>query len=103
MVDNISASSVPADTSLIISAPAAHASAATRARYVSTLMATFAASGRERICRITGITRDNSSSGVSWVALGRVLSPPTSIIVAPAAMKERIVEVRPSELKFWPV
>lgn len=93
---------MPADTSLIISAPAAHASAATRARYVSMLMATFAASGRERMCLITGMTRESSSSGVSWVALGRVLSPPTSIIVAPAEMNSRIVEVRCSALKLWP-
>lgn len=94
MVDNISGSNVPADTSLMMSAPAWQAFAATLARYVSMLMAMLAASGKERMCCMTGITRESSSSSVSLVALGRVLSPPTSMIVAPAEMNSRTVAVK---------
>ena len=42
---------------------------------------------------IAGTTRAISSSGVTGVEPGRVLSPPMSMIVAPEAMKARTVVV----------
>lgn len=79
----------------MISAPAAQASSATRARYVSILMAMLSASGIEvRMCLIAGMTRESSSASPTGADPGRVLSPPMSIIVAPDAMKERTVFVK---------
>lgn len=84
----------PADTSLMISAPALTAASATAARYVSMLMAILLAAGRERMSRIAGITRESSSFSVTGAQSGRVLSPPTSIMVAPLRMKAWMVSVR---------
>ncbi|KAL7359374.1 hypothetical protein ACKS0A_09884 [Histoplasma ohiense] len=84
----------PPDTSLMISAPALTAASATAARYVSMLMATLLASGRERISLIAGRTRESSTSSVTGSQSGRVLSPPTSIIVAPSRMNVRMVSVK---------
>ena len=76
----------------MMSAPTAQASAATRARYVSMLMAVWAASGIEvRMCWMAGITRASSSTSPTGVDPGRVLSPPISRMVAPAAMSSRTV------------
>lgn len=60
------------------------------------LMAMFDASGRERICLIAGMTRASSSSSPTGTELGRVLSPPMSMIVAPELIKVRTVVVRAS-------
>lgn len=95
MVGSISGSRRPAETSLMMSAPAAQASSATRARYVSMLMAMWAASGMVvRMCLMAGITRDSSSDSLTGVDPGRVLSPPMSIMVAPERIMLCTVVVR---------
>ena len=78
-------SSVPAETSLMMSAPPAMAAEATEARYVSIEMAVPANAGwvHERICLMAGRMRERSTEGNTWGAWGRVDWPPMSMMVAP--------------------
>src|ERR1700722_897434 len=79
---NTSGSSRPAETSLIQSAPASSAAAATGQRVVSTERAIDVL---RRIARIAGMMRSICSSAATRNAPGRVDSPPMSSISAPAA------------------
>mmetsp|Transcript_24581 Transcript_24581/g.76545 ORF Transcript_24581/g.76545 Transcript_24581/m.76545 type:complete len:364 (+) Transcript_24581:470-1561(+) len=82
-VASMRGSNSPPETSLIQSAPAATAARATAAFLVSTLM--VAPGARSRMARTTGATRLISSSTGTSVAPGRVDSPPTSRMSAPAS------------------
>ncbi|KAL2256553.1 hypothetical protein VTK26DRAFT_1497 [Humicola hyalothermophila] len=96
-VGSMSGSMAPPDTSLTMSAPAATAASATRARYVSTETSTGrrdASEGCVRISRTTGTTRASSSSRGTSGVCGAVDCPPTSIMVAPASRKDVMVSRR---------
>mmetsp|Transcript_72854 Transcript_72854/g.202049 ORF Transcript_72854/g.202049 Transcript_72854/m.202049 type:complete len:380 (-) Transcript_72854:266-1405(-) len=97
---SMSASYSPAETSLIQSAPAATAARATAALRVSTLIVTFRFFAR--IARTMGTTRRISSSAITSAAPGRVDSPPTSRIWAPASTMACAVESASSTLKLSP-
>ena len=77
----IAGSASPPLTSLTIRAPASSAASATAALDVSTLTATPLPTS----ARIAGTTRRVSSSASTRSAPGRVDSPPTSTMSAPAA------------------
>ena len=63
IVGSISGSTWPADTSLMMLAPAAIPAVATDARYVSTEMVRLENEGSERRSFIVGRMRESSSSG----------------------------------------
>mmetsp|Transcript_93979 Transcript_93979/g.265626 ORF Transcript_93979/g.265626 Transcript_93979/m.265626 type:complete len:225 (+) Transcript_93979:335-1009(+) len=79
---SIAESNSPPETSLIQSAPASTAARATAAFRVSTLIVT--SMPRSRKARMTGTTRSISCSTDTSAAPGFVVSPPTSMMLAPA-------------------
>ncbi len=84
-VSSMRGSASPPETSLTMSAPASRAASATSLRIVST--DTVAPSAASAV--MTGTTRASSSSTSGRVAPGRVDSPPTSRMSAPATSSSR--------------
>ena len=79
-VESICSSNVPPEISFTISAPASMAALATAALFVSMEIGT---ASFWRILSIIGITRSNSWFTATFTALGRVDSPPISIMSTP--------------------
>ncbi|MEG8034340.1 hypothetical protein QP157_03080 [Sphingomonas sp. LR61] len=81
----MSGSARPPDTSLTIAAPSSTARSAVEAFIVSTLTGMPSATS----CRTTGSTRSCSTGTGTRSEPGRVDSPPTSMMSAPAATRSR--------------